>query len=102
MHAQFARGTALVALVFLQDGHDKSLFELAHRFGVKNVALIHLHDERFQLIFHGGALFLSVFYEWDYDPTVLKACSGAAAVSDVKAPVPDKIVRATRPTLPNF
>lgn len=57
MHPQFSRGTALVAFILLQHGQDEALFELAHRLGVQNVALVHLHYERFQLIFHGISLF---------------------------------------------
>ena len=56
MHAQFTGSAALIALVFLEYGKDKSLLELAHALGVKNVALIHLQNQCFQLIFHGSSL----------------------------------------------
>jgi hypothetical protein len=56
VHVELARGTALVAFVFLQDGEDKSLLKLTHALGIKNVASVHLQDERFQLIFHGRSL----------------------------------------------
>jgi len=52
VHPQFPRGTALIALVFLQNGKDETFFELAHTLRVKDVAAVHLQDECFQLIFH--------------------------------------------------
>ena len=52
MHPQLAGGAALVAFVFLQDGQDKPLLEFAHTLGVEDVALVHLQDKCFQLIFH--------------------------------------------------
>jgi hypothetical protein len=58
VHFELTRGSALVTFVFLQDSEDKSFLEFPDSFGVKDVALVHLHDERFQLIFHGGSLFL--------------------------------------------
>ena len=48
-----AGSAALVAFIFLEDGENKALFEFAHSLGIKDVALVHLQDERFQLIFHG-------------------------------------------------
>ena len=56
VHSQFARRAALVALVLLQHSQDEALLELPHRFGVKNIAFVHLQDECFQLIFHGISL----------------------------------------------
>src|SRR5579862_2955501 len=50
VHAQFASGAALVALVFLQDGQDETLLKFTHAFGIKNVAAIHLQDKCFELI----------------------------------------------------
>ena len=58
VHAQLASGAALVAFILLEDSDYEPLFEFANRLGVENIALIHLHDQCFQLIFHGGALFL--------------------------------------------
>jgi len=52
VHTQFARGAALIAFVFLEHGEDKTLLELTHALGVENIALVHLQDKRFQLIFH--------------------------------------------------
>jgi len=34
MHAELASRTALVALIFLEHGHDEPLLKLAHRLGV--------------------------------------------------------------------
>src|SRR5712675_1637462 len=56
MHPQLAGGAALVALIFLQNGQDESLLEFAHTLRIENVALVHLQDECFQLIFHGRSL----------------------------------------------
>lgn len=56
VHAQFAGGAALVAFVFLQDGKDELLLEFADRLGIQDVAFVHLHDQSFQLIFHGVSL----------------------------------------------
>ena len=47
MHAEFTGSTALVALVFLENGEDEALFEFADGLGVKDIALVHLHDEGF-------------------------------------------------------
>jgi len=47
VHAEFAGGPALVAFVFLENGQDEALFEFADGFGVKDIALVHLHDEGF-------------------------------------------------------
>jgi hypothetical protein len=58
VHAQFARGAALVALVFLKDGKNEALLEFAHAFGVEDVAFVHLQNECFQLIFHDASLFV--------------------------------------------
>ena len=52
MHSQLAGGAALVAVVFLEHGSDEPPLEFLHRFGIQNVALVHLLHERFQLIFH--------------------------------------------------
>ena len=60
MHIQLARGPALVAVVLLQYGQNEALLELAHRFGVQNVALVHLHNQCFKLISHGISLSESV------------------------------------------
>jgi hypothetical protein len=57
VHAEFARGAALVTLIFLEHREDEALLEFAYCFGVKNVALVHLHDEGFKLIFHGDLSF---------------------------------------------
>src|ERR1700677_1154714 len=56
MHSQFAGGAALVTLVFLKDGENKTLLELTHALGVEDVAFVHLQNQCFQLIFHGWSL----------------------------------------------
>ena len=56
VHAQFSGRPALVAFVLLENGEDKSFFKFAHSFGVKNIASVHLQDQRFQLIFHDASL----------------------------------------------
>ena len=60
VHPEFARSAALVASVFLEDGQYKALLEFTYRLGIKNVALVHLHNEGFELIFHGGLSFFQL------------------------------------------
>ena len=52
VHAQFASGAALVALIFLQHSENEAFLEFADTFGIKDVALVHHEDECFQLVFH--------------------------------------------------
>jgi hypothetical protein len=52
VHIQLTGGAALVPFIFLQNSQDKTLLELAHGLGIKDVALVHLHDECFELISH--------------------------------------------------
>jgi hypothetical protein len=47
VHAQLARGAALVAFVLLQYGEDETFLELADTFRIKNIAAIHLQNEGF-------------------------------------------------------
>ena len=56
MHVELTGGTALIAVVLLQNGQDEALLELTHCLRIKNVALVHLHDECFELISHGVSL----------------------------------------------
>lgn len=58
MHAQFPGGAALVAFVFLEDGEDEAFFKFTNSLGIEDVALVHLHDEGFELILHGLSLSL--------------------------------------------
>lgn len=58
MHSQLARGPALVSIVFLEHREDESLLEFPYRFGIQNIAFVHLQDERFELISHGLSLSL--------------------------------------------
>jgi hypothetical protein len=52
VHIQLPRGFALVAPIFFEHGHNKTLLEFTDRFRVENIAFIHLKNKRFQLIFH--------------------------------------------------
>jgi len=56
MHTELPRRPALIAFILLQDSENEAFFELAHGFGIKNIAFVHLHDERFELISHGFSL----------------------------------------------
>ena len=56
VHTQFTGRLALVALVFLEHSKDEALLELTHGFGIENVALVHLKNECFELIFHCPSL----------------------------------------------
>lgn len=58
MHAQFTGGAALVAFVFLEDRENEAFFKFTDGLGIKDVALVHLHDEGFELILHGLSLSL--------------------------------------------
>jgi len=60
VHAQLARGAALVAFVLRQYGQDEALLKFAHGLGVKNFAVMHLQDEGFELVFHWGYLSFDV------------------------------------------
>jgi hypothetical protein len=53
MHSQLASGPALISTVFLEHRQDEPLLEFAYRLGIKNIALVHLQDECFELISHG-------------------------------------------------
>jgi hypothetical protein len=56
VHTELPRRPALVALVFLEHGGDKSFLEFPDGLGVENVAPVHLLHKRFKLIFHGISL----------------------------------------------
>ena len=58
MHAEQARGAALIAFVLLEYSRDKAPLEFADGLGIENVASIHLLYECFQLIFHRISLFV--------------------------------------------
>ncbi len=60
VHAQLAGRLALVALAVLQHGENELLLEFADGFGISDAALVHLHDQSFQLIFHDASLFTSI------------------------------------------
>src|ERR1019366_3797998 len=57
VHAQLARGLALITLAFLQHRENESLLEFAHAFGISYAVFVHLQDQSFQLIFHNASLF---------------------------------------------
>jgi hypothetical protein len=57
VHPKQAGGFALIAFAVLQNGENKAFLEFAHRFRVRDSALVHLHDQSFQLIFHNASLF---------------------------------------------
>ena len=56
MHSQFPGRPALVSFVLLQDGENEFLLEFTNGFRIKDVALVHLHDQGFKLISHGVSL----------------------------------------------
>lgn len=58
MHAQFAGGLALVAVVLLKDSLKKALLEFADSFGIENATTVHLHNQRFQLVLHDSLAFI--------------------------------------------
>src|ERR1039458_5093109 len=57
VHAQLARGLALVSLAVLQHRENESLLEFTHAFGIGDAVFVHLQDQSFQLIFHNASLF---------------------------------------------
>jgi hypothetical protein len=57
VHAELARGFALVSFILFKHGYDKALFEFPDGFRVENIAFIHLKDECFELIFQLLPLF---------------------------------------------
>ena len=73
VHAEFTGGAALVAFIFLEHGEDKAFLEFPHAFRIKNIALIHLQNECFQLIFHDASLFGIKFFT---SPRLFGASSG--------------------------
>lgn len=52
VHAELARGLALIPIILLQDCQDETFLELANGFRIKDTAVVHLQDEGFQLILH--------------------------------------------------
>jgi len=57
MHAELPGSAALVPLVIFEYRGYETAFELSDGLGIKNVALVHLLYECFQLIFHGNLSF---------------------------------------------
>jgi len=53
VHPKLARSLALVTIVLLQNGKDKSLLEFPNGFRIKDSTFIHLHYECFELVLHG-------------------------------------------------
>src|SRR5208283_1601108 len=58
VHSQLTCGLALVPLAILQHGENKFFLELTDGFCIRDAALVHLHDQCFQLIFHSASLCL--------------------------------------------
>jgi hypothetical protein len=63
MHSELAGGAALIAFVFLQHGENESFLEFANSLRVEDVALVHLHDECFELVSHVVSLSKNVCQE---------------------------------------
>jgi hypothetical protein len=51
VHSQLPGRLALIAAVFFENRNDETLFEFTNRFRIKDIAVVHLKDEGFQLIF---------------------------------------------------
>jgi len=60
VHPELTRRAALIAFVLLQDCRNKTAFKFAYRFGIKDIAAVHLLYQRFKLIFHGSSLSMTV------------------------------------------
>lgn len=58
MHTEVFSCAALIALIFLQNRQNESFLKLANSLGIEDVALIHLHNECFELISHSLPLSL--------------------------------------------
>ena len=107
VHPEFTSGAALVASVFLEDGQYKALLEFTYRLGIKNVALVHLHYEGFELIFHGGLPFFQLGINAVFKIAIalvawtqlLAKVAGAVVATN---PVPDRNGRAIRKGPPRW
>jgi hypothetical protein len=56
VHTQLACGLALVSFAVLQYRKNESLLEFTYAFGIGYAVLVHLRNQRFQLIFHNASL----------------------------------------------
>src|SRR5271165_6554299 len=56
VHAELTRGFALVPVTVLQHAKNEFLLEFTDGFGISDAALVHLHDQSFQLVFHSASL----------------------------------------------
>jgi len=82
VHSQLPGCLALIAAIFLENRHDKTLFEFANRFRVEDVAVVHLKDECFQLIFQCCLVFRTFYLINRYKAVSSKATfSGGDPVS---------------------
>jgi hypothetical protein len=101
MHSQLPRSAALVTLIFLENSCDEPFLEFSDRFGIKNVALIHLVYECFQLIFH--RISLSVLFKRPDYKSFISLDAAWRLARALNNPVLDKIATAAateRPKLP--
>src|SRR5271165_1020902 len=78
VHAQLPGRLTLIALVFLQHGHNESLLKFADGFRVENSALVHLQNQGFQLVFHSASL-----YEFHPEQPLRGASVAIASVRDM-------------------
>jgi len=60
VHPELTRRATLIAFVLLQDRRNKTALKFAYRFGIKDIAAVHLLYQRFKLIFHGISLSMTV------------------------------------------
>jgi hypothetical protein len=60
VHPELTRRATLIAFVLLQDCGNKTALKFAYRFGIKDIAAVHLLYQRFKLIFHGSSLSMTV------------------------------------------
>ncbi len=56
VHAELARGLALIPIVLLQNGDNKSFLELPDGFRVQDAAFVHLQYQSFKLVLHSASL----------------------------------------------
>src|SRR5271165_6138431 len=59
VHAQLARGLALVSLAVLQHGQNEFLLEFTDGFRISDAALVHLQNQSFQLVSHNASFLKS-------------------------------------------
>src|SRR5271165_5335343 len=101
MHAQLARGLALVSLAVLQHGKNELLLEFANGFGVGDTTFVHLHDQSFQLVFHSASLCFSMPNRIEVPTFFHRCCAMAhAPVPFAAGPSPRESAAASLPARP--